>query len=62
MLKVAAKERILFSSQDDRVVSIPNIPDFSYFTASTYTGMRCTPCAVGAKTYQRLSSSTNAKK
>src|SRR3954468_5885792 len=54
--------RSSFSAQDDRVVSIPSIPDFSYFAASTYTGMRCTPCAVGANTYQRFSCSTNAKK
>src|SRR5438309_8540556 len=48
--------------QDDSDVSVPNIPAFSYFTASTYTGIRFTPCDVGAKTYQRFSCSTNAKK
>jgi hypothetical protein len=30
--------------------------------ASTYTGIRFRPLAVGEKTYQRRSSSTNAKK
>ena len=41
---------LLCSAHDHKVVSFPNIPGFSYFTASTYTGMRCTPSAVGAKT------------
>jgi len=52
----------LCSVYDHSVVSLPNISGVPYFSASTYTGMRCTPRAVGAKTYQRLSCSTNAKK
>jgi hypothetical protein len=47
---------------DDKLVSVSRIPGLSYFAASTYTAMRFTPSDVGAKTYQRFSCSTNAKK
>jgi hypothetical protein len=50
------------TAYDDKVVSVPKVPAVPYFSASTYTGMRCMPCGMGAKTYQRLSCSTNAKK